>query len=343
MWLAALVVSLIVLNAGYLFRGSFSTLGSYDFQSLVLKRSVNRFDALRQLPIPLPHDYVTGIDHQRQIMEQKHPVYLDGQWSEDGFHGYYAWAMLYKLPHPLQLLDLLVLFWIVLPGGRARRPAVQALILLPAVVVLTIAESSAMQLGIRYVLPVIPFAILFASQAARWLNFKTFPVRSFTTIVLTGAMLLSLRYYPEHLSYFNEFAGGPLGGREHLLDSNLDWGQDLGGLAQYLKERASRGIESEIGLAYFGTVPPTALGIRYQIPPAIPQPGRFAVSVNFEQGRPHWVRTPAGKIQPVNIGQFEYFGFFQPVARIGYSIDVFELTERDVAEWRMKMTQALRP
>ena len=33
-----------------------------------------------------------------------------------------------------------------------------------------------------------------------------------------------------HLAYFNELAGGPLGGREHLLDSNLDWGQNLGGL-----------------------------------------------------------------------------------------------------------------
>jgi Dolichyl-phosphate-mannose-protein mannosyltransferase len=343
LWLGAIVLSLIVLNAGYLFRGSFSTLGSYDFQSRVLKSSVNRFDALLRLPIPLPRDYVTGIDHQRQIMEQKHPVYLDGQWSEDGFHGYYAWAMLYKLPHPLQLLNLLVLLWIVMPGGRARRPAVQAIILLPAIVVLTIAEGSAMQLGIRYVLPVIPFAILFASQAARWLNFKTFPVRSAATVVLAGAMVLSVRDHPEHISYFNELAGGPLGGREHLLDSNLDWGQDLGGLATYLKKHASRDTESEIGLAYFGTVPPAALGIRYHIPPDIPQPGRFAVSVNFEQGRPHWVRTPAGKIQPVNIGQFTYFGFFQPVARIGYSIDVFELTERDVAEWRMKMTQALRP
>ncbi|HEV8000386.1 MAG TPA: hypothetical protein VGP63_10930, partial [Planctomycetaceae bacterium] len=68
----------------------------------------------------------------------------------------------------------------------------------------------------------------------------------------------------------------------------------------------------------------------------------FAVSVNFEQGRPHWVRTPDNKIQPVNIGQFEYFGFFQPVARIGYSIDVFELTQRDVADWYAKRNQAIQ-
>jgi hypothetical protein len=200
-----------------------------------------------------------------------------------------------------------------------------------------------MQLGIRYVLPVIPFMILFASQAAGWLDFKRFPVRSVMTIGLAALMLLSLRYYPEHLSYFNEFAGGPLGGREHLLDSNLDWGQDLGGLERYLREHPTKGPDQSIGLAYFGTVPPAALGIPYSIAPAnMPQPGRFAVSVNFEQGRPHWVRTPDNKIQPVNIGQFEYFGFFQPVARIGYSIDVFELTQRDVADWHAKRSQAMQ-
>jgi Dolichyl-phosphate-mannose-protein mannosyltransferase len=344
MWIGALLLSLVVCNAGYLFRGSFSTFGSYDFQSRVLRRARADFPALSRLPIPLPRDYVSGLDHQRRIMEEKHPVFLDGQWSEEGFPGYYAFALLYKLPHALQLLALLVLFWIVVPSGRPRRLATQFAILLPAIAVLAIAESSPMQLGIRYVLPAIPFAILFASQAAGWLDFKQFPIRSTSVVALAVVMLPSIRYHPEHLSYFNEMAGGPIGGREHLLDSNLDWGQDLGGLARYLNEHQGPRADSEIGLAYFGTVPPASLGIHYDIAPAnAPQPGRFAVSVNFEQGRPHWVRTPDNKIQPVNIGQFEYFGFFQPVARIGYSIDVFELTARDVAEWHTKRNQAMRP
>jgi Dolichyl-phosphate-mannose-protein mannosyltransferase len=343
MWVGAFFFSLVVLNAGYLFRGSFSTLATYDFQSGALKRIASHLEGLRRMPVPLPHDYVIGLDHQRQIMEQKHPVFLDGQWSEDGFRGYYAWAMFYKVPHALQVLALLVLFWIVMPSGRSRRLLTQAAILLPAIVVLAVAESSPMQLGIRYVLPVIPFAILFASQAGR-LDFKKSPVRSAATAVLTAVMVLSVRYHPEHLSYFNELAGGPLGGREHLLDSNLDWGQDLGGLAKYLNEHPAHGADDEIGLAYFGTVPPTALGIRYHIPPAnTPRPGRFAVSVNFEQGRPHWVRTPAGQIQPVDIGQFAYFGFFEPIARIRYSIDVFELNDREIAEWRKQMAQVPRP
>jgi hypothetical protein len=337
LWLIALLVSVAVLNAGYLFRGSFSSLRSYDFQSATFRSFAQQLRPIGGMPVPLPRDYVEGLDHQRQVMEQKHPVFLDGQLSEDGFAHYYLWALFYKLPHPLQLLAIATLLWLVIPGNVARRPFVQLLILFPAAVMIGVAEGSRMQLGIRYVLPAIPFLILFASQAARWLDFKVFPFRTLTTVVLAAWMLLSVRYHPDHLAYFNELAGGPLGGREHLLDSNLDWGQDLGGLKQYLDQHHI----GEIGLAYFGTVPPSSLGIAYHIPPSrIPQPGRFAVSVNFEQGRPHWVRTPRGEIRPVDIGEFAYFRFFEPIARIGYSIDVFELSERDVAAWRSATREA---
>jgi hypothetical protein len=337
LWILALFVSLLVLNAGYVFRGSFSPLRTYDLQSTAMRGTVHQLAWLGWLPIPLPRDYVEGIDHQRYMMEQKHPVFLDGQWSDDGIPHYYLWGLLYKLPHPLQLLALATLLWLVLARRSDGLLLVQIVILLPAVAMIALAESSPMQLGIRYALPAIPFFILFASQSVRWLDYRTFPFRTLTIVVLVGWMLFSVRYHPYDLAYFNELAGGPVGGREHLLDSNLDWGQDLGGLKEYLDKQ---GI-GEIGLAYFGTVPPKALGISYHIPPApIPRPGRYAVSVNFEQGRPHWVRTPQNEIRPVNIGQFAYFRFFEPVARIGYSIDVFELTQEDVDRWRAAAREA---
>ncbi len=326
-----MATSLLILNAGYLFRGSFSSLKSYDLQSSTLRGLSQRLASIGWFRVPLPRDYVEGIDHQRQVMEQQHPVFLDGQWSVDGIPHYYLWGLFYKLPHPLQILVLATLIWLVLPGAVPRRPFTQIVLLLPAVGMIAMAETSSMQLGVRYVLPAIPFLILFASQAALWFDWKAYPLRTVTTSLLIGWMLLSVRYHPHHLAYFNELAGGPLGGREHLLDSNLDWGQDLGGLQAYLDEHQIK----DVGLAYFGTVPPSALGITYHIPPSrSPQPGRYAISVNFEQGRPHWVRTPKGEIRPVDIGEFEYFRFFEPVARIGYTIDVFDLTEADVDRWR---------
>jgi hypothetical protein len=97
----ALLVSLLVLNAGYLFRGSFSTLRSYDLQSGALRGVAHRLQSIGGMPVPLPRDYVEGLDNQRHVMEQKHPVFLDGEWSEEGFAHYYLWGLFYKLPHPL--------------------------------------------------------------------------------------------------------------------------------------------------------------------------------------------------------------------------------------------------
>ena len=64
---------------------------------------------------------------------------------------------------------------------------------------------------------------------------------------------------PHHLAYFNEVAGGPKGGVNWLVDSNLDWGQDLKRLQDYAERH---GVES-LRLLYFGTAEPSYYGLRY--------------------------------------------------------------------------------
>jgi len=334
---AVCVVALAVWNAGYLFRGSGTALGDYKFQSETLAGLSDRFSALHAVPVPLPRDYVEGLDRQKRVMEGAHPVYLDGEWRTTSFPGYYAKTLLYKLPHALQLLALCAVLFLVSPGAVDRKWRAQLVVVVPAAVMLAAAAAGGMQLGIRYVLPALPFLVLFCAQVARWWNWKVFPGRTAVIAVLMLAAPFSLRFHPHHIAYFNELADGPLGGRAHLLDSNLDWGQDLRGL----KEWMDRNNVPEIGLAYFGTVPPDALGIRYRIPPRAPQPGWYAVSANFVQGRPHAVRDETGALRPVNIGEFAYFGAFEPAARIGYSIDVYHLTDADVLRWQAEMRRAL--
>src|SRR5439155_5938092 len=63
------------------------------------------------------------------------------------------------------------------------------------------------------------------------------------------------------LSYFNELVGGPREGWRWLVDSNLDWGQDMKRLARYL---AARG-EPPVKLAYFGLGDPSRYGIRCEM------------------------------------------------------------------------------
>jgi hypothetical protein len=160
-------------------------------------------------------------------------------------------------------------------------------------------------------------------QRGRWF-------RKLLILGAAGSCLLGLREHPHDLAYFNEYAGGPLGGRQLLADSNIDWGQDLDGLKRWINEKQP----GEIGLAYFGTVPPEALGIQYHLPPGgHPEPGTYAISVNYLVGRPHTARDGRGGSRSIDIGEFSYFQFFKPIAHIGSSIDVFEINENDVARW----------
>jgi hypothetical protein len=335
-FVSGLAVSLLVLNASYLGSGSFRTLNSYQFSSQAMVRLQARLSPLGALPMPVPEAYLRGIDQQRKIMEQDHPVYLDEVWQLHGFPTYYLAAITYKTP--LGMLALFVLAVVSLayrlPGGRRWRTTFS--ILIPAGSLLLLASLQNMQLGLRYILPTLALAGVFIGRSAlRFAQPGAWPFK-FLTILAAIASLAGLRNHPYELAYFNEFAGGPENGYRHLVDSNLDWGQDLQGLKDWIDANKA----GEIGLAYFGTVPPEALGIRYHVPPSRhPEPGLYAISVNFVAGRPHEIRNGQGGSQAVDLDEFFYFRMFQPIARIGGSINIYRITNVDLIRFENVMRQ----
>ena len=87
-----------------------------------------------------------------------------------------------------------------------------------------------LQIGIRHVLPVLPFIYLFAVFylcRGRWVY------GLLGLIALAGVE--GARVHPDYLPFFNVLAGGPENGSKYLADSNLDWGQDVARLAAYIK------------------------------------------------------------------------------------------------------------
>ncbi|WP_437202163.1 ArnT family glycosyltransferase [Planctomicrobium sp. SH664] len=328
-FLGLTVVSLLVLMACYRFQGVFQPLAGFQFQSTTLRTLQNLLAGV-PVPIPLPADYLRGVDAQRIIMEGEHAVFLDGVWSLSGFRNYYLCALLYKLPHITQILILagMIALLVRYRNLQSVQGRILGPILLPIAVVLGVASLEQMQLGLRYALPVLALLMVIAGAASLWIRDFSPRARQVFAFGATILCLASLRHHPHHLAYFNELAGGPVGGRAHLIDSNLDWGQDLELLQQYLKEQ---GIE-RVGLAYFGTLPPFALGIDYTIPPGrTPEPGTYAVSVNFVMGRPHGLLQPDGSVRAVDFNEFGYFRAFEPVTTLGGSIDVYQMTEADIA------------
>lgn len=327
-----LAVCLLVLNLGYGCEGTFSSLNQVQPRSRTVTGLIQRMPILGQLPLPFPKSYLRGLDAQKHVMESQHPVYLDGVWSESGFRFYFLWALWYKLPHIWQVLCVLAGVRLIRSRGEAGLRRQLAFISIPTLILLGTASLSGMQLGVRYVLPTYPFLCLLAASVFAVNSQATgskWPLRLLIALSLLAPT--SLRFHPQHLAYFNELAGGPTGGEEHLLDSNLDWGQDLLELQDYLEKHA----DQRWGVAYFGSLPPGELGLRYDIPPGRgPQPGSYAVSVNYVYGRPHVVFDDQGQPRAVGLGEFGYFRAFQPIRRIGASILIYQLRPSDLLRWQ---------
>jgi len=80
---------------------------------------------------------------------------------------------------------------------------------------------------LRYVLPAFPFLFIFASRTALLLDSRYRLVKAVPVVCLVWMIISSLSVYPHSLSYFNELAGGSINGWKHLDYSNIDWGQDM--------------------------------------------------------------------------------------------------------------------
>ncbi|HAH45774.1 glycosyltransferase family 39 protein [Gimesia sp.] len=329
---------LFILNAGYLFQSTFQPVSSYQFQSSELKFLTALPEVLQSFPLPVPRDYIMGFDLQRFIMQQSHPTFLDNQWEQHGFRSYYLYTLLYKLPHGFQFLIVIALYsWLKNPRLLPRRTL--AVLLTPVVLLLTIASLANNQLGLRYVLPIFPFLILLCAPLVEQLDFERRKILSYLVTIAILSLPLSLRYAPDHLAYFNELAGGPELGDTHLVDSNIDWGQDLYRLQEYLEEHP---VE-DLRLAYFGTIPPGKLGIKYEFPAEFrPVPGKYAISASILQGRPYTLRRQDGSRYNLQHDALGFFRFFEPEAQLGYSINYYDLTPEDIARWRTAVMQANR-
>jgi hypothetical protein len=336
-------ISLVVLNVGYLFHGTGSSLATISPRQNVAPAFVsNRFQGLSKTPVvgsfplPVPRDYVLGLDQLSHVSEAKHPVYLNGRWRFNGFWYYYAFALVYKLPIGFLLLFAASLWAVFKHQAISKRNFV--FVIIAPLVIFTVASTMSLQLGLRYLLPVLPFGVLIASLA---LTMWKEPSRSMQLVFAISVISIAIagRHHPNHLSYFNVLVGGPESGRHLLIDSNIDWGQNVRDLKQFVEENNIR----ELRLAYFGSISPTSYDLQYETPTSFyPTPGWNAISVNFVMGRPHSMRLQDGEVRAVNIDEFGYFRFFEPTAKLGESIDVYHLSAGDVARWRAAFERAHR-
>jgi hypothetical protein len=227
----------------------------------------------------LPEAWLYGLTFVLQFSRAR-GAFMSGDYSVTGWVMFFPFAFLVKTTLPFLLLlaggavaaGVTALRIRASEGLGAVARRLRPLLPLAALFVIYWITSltSHLNIGHRHILPTYP--VLFI--AAGWLGRGLDPRRP---LVLAGIAALTLwhagesqRARPHYLAYFNPIVGGAENGWHHLVDSSLDWGQDLPGLKRWLDVHA-RG--EPVFLSYFGTGDPAYEGIRTTMLPTLPEVG----------------------------------------------------------------------
>ena len=293
-----------------------------------------RLAFLNQFSGPMP-TFWSGIERILLLSQGGRPAFLLGEFSNHGFPLYFPIAFAVKTP----LLTLALFFTaaaLLLIARSTRQTAV--FLLLPVVFYFALSMASALNIGYRHLLPVLPLVYLLigglvSPALLQWLGDRFGERPSVTAaplallmLLVIGLLLNDLLIHPHYISTFNSLAGGPQNGQRILVDSNIDWGQDLLRLRDWMAENE---VET-LNLGWFGTADPDYYGLSYSPLPGsprqpfysqwrdppfdttAPQPGIYAISASAL-----WELPLAEK----NV--YPWFRGREPDDRVGYSIMIY--------------------
>ena len=214
---------------------------------------------ISKIPILLPHDYVKGFDIVAYNNKPGFPnIYMGKYYPLGGtWWDYYLILMGIKIPVPLLLLIAIGLIYSIF---ILRKKWVFYIFLIPPLAIFANFSFLAYrQSGFRYILPIMPYLFFAAVIGFRYLykNSKLL-VKIMAILIVIWFIFESMLIYPNYLTYFNQFVGGPEGGKDYFAATNLDWGQDLPGLKKWLDKHNNPPIR----LVYYGHAKPSYYGIK---------------------------------------------------------------------------------
>jgi hypothetical protein len=273
--LAALVLALVTLWAGYFFHVSHFHVGDGQVTATFPNRGLKTWATKSHLHLDTvvpAGEYFEGLRDVAISNKRGRPAWFFGKiYPTGGIKLYYPAAIVLKWPTILIALVMASL----LMGVRkvCRAPADLLVMCAFALVFLVFAIQSKYDIGERHILPLYPFALLIAGSI--WEHVKALPAKvgfdvhtwwgvrtiNFNIVALLLVLALNaadaLRVAPDYLTYFNILVK-PTNSWRYLTDSNLDWGQGLIALREY----ELRHPDQSLRLAYFGSVNPALYGVR---------------------------------------------------------------------------------
>lgn len=255
--------------------------------------------------------------------------YLLGRFNASGFTTYFPLALLLK-SSPV-FLTLLPAWFLTTATRRLRRPAGEEppttpvatagpFLWTPALVHGAFITGTAPDIGVRYMIPVLPFLFILAGSvgAVFWTS-RTGKLG--LVLVTAGQCLVAWQAWPDPISYFNGLAGcRGTGAIACLDDSNLDWGQDLVNIADVVAPLRTPG--NPLRLLYFGTADPRAYLHEWRAmkPEEMrrPRPALYVVSLHRLNRLIHETGI-------------DWLQVHQPVTTVGNTYLVFDFRDRDTS------------
>jgi hypothetical protein len=262
----------------------------------------------------LPEAFLYGQAHTLRFSGQR-TSFLNGEVSLDGWRAFFPYAFLVKTPLPVFGVIGVALAAAVAARRKAGTPPIGSdsraegpgfYGTLPLWTLLgnywIAMLLGHLNIGHRHLMPTDAPLFVLGGAAAYWLQGlpgfgATSRLAAGTAIGraagwvlggLIGALAAeAVWFFPNCLAYFNAIAGGPARGYRHLVDSSLDWGQDLPGVKRYLEQHRPAG---PVYLSYFGNASPN-----YHLP--------SAAHVGYLFSHPGQDVTPPARLVEVPLGQ----------------------------------------
>jgi len=252
------VVAAFIVWTGYFFHVSWVV-----FDQGIVSLHFAGYTKLLTYPMPIQRhfqlyipacEYLTGLGMVFFHNMEGHSSFFLGQASRTGgWKLYFPVAVILKWP--IIIVGLALWGMVILLRQRPLRRDLLLMSLFPAAF-FAMAVFGRINIGVRHVLPVYPFFLVYAAAAAEFLFIRKW--RWLLGLLICLQIADCLRYAPDYLSFFNVFVN-PARSYELLSDSNLDWGQGLVALRDYQAKHP----DEVIHLAYYGLEDPAWYGIRY--------------------------------------------------------------------------------
>ena len=247
--------------------------------------------SLGRIRIPA-YSYLSGLVAVIGHNHGGHSAYLIGEQSSSGWWYYFPVAWLTKTPLGILVLILIGAVWwlrdFVIRNGRRLNSFDSILLTAPVLVYLFFALISNLNLGIRHLLPILPFGyglVAFVlvkawqgrSKALRWAAGGLFAL----------GLLAPLRNLPHPITYYSELIGGTQKSYKFVMDSNLDWGQSIAEASRYIKQNSIQLSGATLfypdDLGYYG-LPKQSVPTDADVSQKGIQPGNYLISVQLLKG-----------------------------------------------------------